>query len=209
MTAPSQPGPPNQPGGSGGHVVLIVVLVVLGTMFVACGILCGGLVLVYRVAQPHIEEASARAARRAQDAVRQAADPAAQPPWVNEWMINRTLGPVYSIALDAVATNEKVIEQLGDPIEPVEQPDPTQLFRRTNSGDIRGDSETIEFDVKGPKGAAVVKVIAGSPAADSPPGAPGSFPGQLRVEKITVALKDGTTIDVPPPKDQSAFSPIR
>jgi hypothetical protein len=209
MTASSQPGPPNQPGGSGGHVVLIVVLVVLGTMFVACGILCGGLVLVYRVAQPHIEEASARAARRARDVARQAADPAAQPSWVNEWMVNRTLGPVYSTALDAVATNEKVMEQLGDPIEPVEQPDPTLLFRRTNSGDISGEAETIEFDVKGPKGTAVARVIAGMPATDSPPAAPGSFPDQFRVEKITVTLKDGTTIDVPPPKDQSAFSPIR
>jgi hypothetical protein len=124
-------------------------------------------------------------------------------------MVNRTLGPVYSTALDAVATNEKVMEQLGDPIEPVEQPDPTLLFRRTNSGDISGEAETIEFDVKGPKGTAVARVIAGMPATDSPPAAPGSFPDQFRVEKITVTLKDGTTIDVPPPKDQSAFSPIR
>jgi hypothetical protein len=186
MNSPTQPASTPQPPSGGGGAVLVIVLGFLLIMVLGCGALCAGAFFV----------------------TKQAANwPGPSPiplpgiaasPDVNDWITDRTLAPVYTTALDAVASNLQVIERLGDSIEPVQQDDTEALFRRLDSGSLKPGGETIEFDIKGSKGTGIVSVVA-----------TGVANGEFRVAKITVTFSDGATIDVPPPPDQPAFVPIR
>jgi hypothetical protein len=149
--------------------------------------------------------------RKMAEAVRQvkqysgpvASPPAApvMPPGVNDWWIQRSLAPVYPAALDAVAQNPAVIERLGEGVEPLD--DAERLYRIKNTGEPLTNlppgtlpgSQTIEFDIKGPKGAAVVRVTATSGNVN--------FGGTFMAKEITVILADGTELVVPAPKEQA------
>jgi hypothetical protein len=95
--------------------------------------------------------------------------------------------------------DKQVIEKLGKPVQPVIESE--QLFRRERTGALDNDEEAIEFDIAGPKGKAVVRVI--GMAARGPPGA---YPWS-QAKKITVTLSDDTEIDVPVPAESSATAP--
>src|SRR5262245_30508262 len=201
MSAPRQF--QSQPKRSGGGVATLVALLLLPVMVVVCGGLCAGVLFVFT----HHGQSLAQ---RAEEAFEQVAPPQlalpAGPPvrqGVNDWMSQRVLAPVYTAALDAVTGNKKVIERLGKPVEPLEDAD--ELYRRripANPDEIAGSNvkgTVIEFDIKGPKGGAVVTVVA---ASDAPQGQNTGWMA-LRATKILVKFSDGTSIDVPPPKDQA------
>ncbi len=115
----------------------------------------------------------------------------------NDWWTSRVLSQVYTVALDTVAADPQVIEHLGESIETdLEAED---LFRRQRAGPLNTADETIAFDITGPKGSATVTVISAG-------GQLGDMNQALQIREITVTASDGTTIDVPPPADQS-FSP--
>jgi hypothetical protein len=185
-SAPSN-APPQKPTGT----LFVIALGTLMTFVLVCGGLCAGL-LYYGANRA---ETLSERAEQALDRLQRGQPPLASPP-VADWMTSRVLAPVYTVALDAVASNEQVIERLGDPIEPALEAD--ELYRRTSSGELAGD-ETIEFDILGAKGTAVVSVVASNEAAGSPPGMAYSA---YRAATITVTFSDGAKIEVPPPKDQ-------
>jgi cytochrome oxidase complex assembly protein 1 len=175
-------------------VLLVALLVFAVSCLCCCGGISAGLFLV---------------ADRVQTAVREMPKSIPVPgvtvtPDVNDWITARTLAPVYTTALDAVTSDKNVIERLGEPIETVG--DSTDLFRLKGSDDPDNPGETIEFDIKGPRGPAKVTVGTSRPSAALPGVA---TTDELRVAKITVTLSDGSVIDVPPPKEQPAFVPIR
>lgn len=182
MSEATRAGPGSQqPSGASGCVAVAVVLMVLLVMALGCAGLGAGLFFVYRSAETPIWQAPGSIPLPGR----------ASPQSANDWMTSRTLAPVYTTALDAVAADQSVIEQLGDAIEPVQREDSNELFRRR-------DEKTIEFDIRGPKGTALVSVVA-SVAQN----------GESRVTKISVKLSDGSIVDVPPPETQPAFSPVR
>jgi hypothetical protein len=129
------------------------------------------------------------------------------PAGANDWWEDRVLSPIYVTALDAVTQDAEVIERLGDSITATTGGEEgTELFRRVGVGDFEETGKTIEFDIKGAKDSAVVKVLAIGPA-DS-----GSAPGRYvewRVGKIRVICSDGSEIEVPVPNNQPAVTPIR
>jgi hypothetical protein len=124
--------------------------------------------------------------------------PIAPAPPVYDWMTARVLAPVYTAALDAVASHAEVSQRLGEPIEPIEDAD--ELYRRVGTGALQAAGEKIQFDIKGAKETAVVTVVADSQAADS---APGMGYSTYRAAEITVTFRDGSTVQVPPPKEQA------
>jgi hypothetical protein len=188
MTNAGQFGPPQQPSGGGGRLVLMIVLGVLAMLGLCCGVACTGLFVLWN--------RSPQLARRVTTAVEEKLTP--QPAWVNDWMAQEQLTRAYTVALDAVVADKQVIERLGDPVEPAGEPD--ELFRRENKGQLQSD-ETIEFDVKGPRGTAVVRVVTGPAQAPQ-----FSYPWSA-AKKITVKLADGGEIDVPPPKEENEIQP--
>ena len=109
-------------------------------------------------------------------------------PNVNDWWTQRVLSEVYTGAIDKVVAHEAVVEQLGDPVEP--DIAAQELFRRVNTGALNATSETIEFDVLGPKGRGTVTVEAAGVGA-----------GPIKVNAITVTLEDGSAVDVKPPAE--------
>ncbi len=125
----------------------------------------------------------------ARDAVERAGRvPNIVPSTANDWWTQRVLSEVYTGAIDKVVAHESVIEQLGDPVEPdIAAP---ELFRRVNAGALNATSETIEFEVIGPKGRGTVSVNAAGVGA-----------GPIKVNTITVTLEDGSVIDVKPPAE--------
>jgi hypothetical protein len=175
MSSP-QPKHPQSPQPSsslsGGAVAAIVIGAMLATL--TCAGVCAG---IGYFAVPQAQSAIAKAK----------AIP--QPP-VNDWWVSRVLSEVYTAALDTTVADKTVIEHLGEPVETdISAP---ELFRRTRTGDLDGKSETIEFDILGPKGSATVTVeVAGAGA------------GTMTVKSIRVTFGDGSEIDVapPPPKD--------
>lgn len=158
---------------SGGAVAAIVTGAILATL--TCAGVCAG---IGYFAVPQAQTAIAKA------------NQITQPPVVNDWWVSRVLSEVYTAALDTTVADESVIEHLGEPIETdISAP---ELFRRNRTGDLDGKSETIEFDILGPKGSAVVTVdVAGAGV------------GTMTVKSIRVTFSDGSEIDVapPPPKD--------
>ena len=188
MSVPSQPGPPeNKP--SGNSVVLVVLLAVGFMASLCCAGICGGLAFFYSrsaVAPPIVQRIQRR----------DVAQPTTLPPDVMEWIVRSQLSRAYTQTLDAVTGNIAVIAALGDAVDNTS--DPNELFRRKNTGQLQGD-ETIEFDVEGQRGAAVVSAVCSPMQIESTPSMPG-MSGGYAPKKITVTLKDGTQIDVPPPK---------
>jgi len=166
-------------------LLLILGLTGFGAgLLMCCGLAATGLMLTRTTVQ-----------RQAKNAMRIVTT--GQPRWVEDWAVIEMLTPVYTSALDAIAANARVTEQLGSDIEATD--DTGQLFRRKAKGSIRAE-ETLEFDIKGSQGRATVSVVANSMV-----GNPQGRRHGLRAESITVTLSDGTAIKVPPPaepKDQ-------
>jgi Cytochrome oxidase complex assembly protein 1 len=109
-------------------------------------------------------------------------------PNVNDWWTQRVLSEVYSGTVDKVIADKGVIEKLGEPIET--DLASADLFRRLNTGELNSASETIEFDLLGPKTKGTVSVVAAGVGA-----------GPIQVKEIKVTLEDGTVIDVNPPAE--------
>ena len=78
------------------------------------------------------------------------------------------------------------------PVEP--DTDAESLFRRESVGPIIGERETIQFDIKGPKGAAIVSAVCIAAS-----GGPYSYPWS-RPTEIKVKFPDGSEIDIPAPQ---------
>jgi len=159
MSHPSQFGPPPQQSSSGGSSVLVIVLIVLGVLFVVCGGLCAGCVYI-----------AGRSATVVQKGL-------------EEGFKFVQLAAAYSEAHEAVAANQQVMDQLGEPIEPVEV---APLFRHEGKGPLKKSGETFQFDVKGPKGTGIVSVVA-----------TGDNDNIFHPAKITVTFADGSVVDVP------------
>ena len=119
--------------------------------------------------------------------------PTPRPNW-NDWMIQRVLSEVYSASVDVVVADERVIEELGDPVET--DVNAAELFVRVNEGNLDAKGEAIEFEVLGPQGRGTVRVTA-TGAGDF------GRNGPIQVQEITVTLDDGTTIDVEPPPERT------
>jgi hypothetical protein len=122
------------------------------------------------------------------------APPLAVNPAVNDWWTQRVLSDVYTLAVDTVVANETVIETLGDPVET--DIAAVELYRRVNTGALNTASETIEFDILGPKGRGTVSVVAAGAVGA------GIGSGPVQYKEIHVTLDDGTVIDVPPPPEK-------
>lgn len=200
MSTPNQL-PPQPPRSGVGSTASLLGLVLLPLMVVICGGICAGVLFILAF---HGESLAERAENTFQRVA--AGGPvivtkaAPMQPGVNDWMSQRVFAPVYTAAIDAVATNPQVIERLGEPVEPLE--DAEELYRRIDTeeaippGNLGVPSGGIEFDVKGPKGSAVVTVVANTEEVA------GRGYSALRAKTITVKFSDGTTIEVPAPKDQ-------
>jgi len=122
------------------------------------------------------------------------AQPLAVNPAVNDWWTQRVLADVYTHAVDSVVADKAVIERLGDPVETDIAAE--QLYRRVNTGALDSASETIEFDILGPKGRGTVSVVAAGATGA------GIGNGPVQYQEIHVTLDDGTVIDVPPPPEK-------
>jgi len=178
----SQPGQPSlQPSRalSPAAVTAIVVGAFIATLTVAG--LCAGVVsLGYPWARDAAGGASGMATKSA---------PMTQQGIV-DWMTQRILAEVYAAVVDQVVQDEEVIEALGEPVET--DIAAAELYRRV-TGELDAASETMEFDIVGPKGRGVVRVVAD--AAD----ATRMGAGGIQVVKITVTLEGGSVIDIKPP----------
>src|SRR5262245_30128287 len=188
MSMPKQFGPPQQDGGNTNRTVAIV-LVTVGLAGILCcgGGICSGVLFSVVRSSPAVQQT----ATSIKSSLPQ---PSVNPAW--DWMAMEQLARAYTMALDAVVANQRVLEQLGRRVQPVIESD--QLFPREGSGALSSAEEAIEFDVAGPKGKAVVRVV--GVAAASPPGA---YPWS-QAKKITVTLSDNTEIDVPVPVEKQA-----
>jgi Cytochrome oxidase complex assembly protein 1 len=189
MTVSGQyPTPPQQQAGSGAGRTALLILLGVGCMAMFC---CGGFAilgaLLFTRTKTDLQRMQASIQSRAQ---RSRAAPGSQTDWT-DWIAMSQLTPVFTAALDAVATDKQVIERLGTPIETAGDSD--KLFRREKTGQWTGADEALEFDIQGPQGRAVVRVTtaAQNPAPD-PPGR-----SNLRPDTITVTFTDGAQIDVP------------
>jgi hypothetical protein len=162
-------------------VTAIVVGAFVGTLTVAG--LCAGVVsLGYPWARDAAEEAESIVTK----------SPPMTQQSVVDWKTQRVLAEVYTAAVDHVVKNEAVIEQLGKPVET--DIEAAELYRRV-TGELDAASETMEFDIVGPKGRGAVRVVAdGVDAART-------GTGKVKVLKITVTLEDGSVIDVEPPPE--------
>ena len=157
MSSPSQFGPSPQQSGGGGSSVLVIVLIILGVMLLACAGLCGGCYLV---------------ARRAGESISKG---------VEEGIKIALLSPAFAEAEESATSNAEVIQRLGEPVELKTFP------QRQGSGELNRAGETIQFDIKGTKGTAIVSAVATSAAVNEP----------FHVAKITVTFSDGSVIDIP------------
>jgi hypothetical protein len=93
----------------------------------------------------------------------------------------------YFTAESTVLSDPQVLEKLGEGLEATSEP------KRDSTGPLKPSGETFQFDIKGSKGTAIVSAVATAPDPQS----------AFTVKTITVKLSDGTTIDVPPPSEQS------
>jgi|GEM_PF-3078275 hypothetical protein len=125
------------------------------------------------------------------DAIEQVTGPVpavAVNPNVNDWWTQRVLSEVYSAVVDKVVADKGVMEKLGEPVET--DLAATDLFRRLNTGELNSSSETIEFEIMGPKARGTASVVAAGVGA-----------GPVQVKSIKVTLEDGTVVDVNPPPE--------
>jgi hypothetical protein len=171
MSHPSQYSPPPQQSGGGGTSVLVIVLIILGVLLVVCGGLCAGCVYFVGRSATVVQKGIAEGIKFVQ------------------------LAPAYSEAQEAVAANQQVIDRLGEPIEPVVSASP---FRHEGKGELNKSGETIQFDVKGPKGTGIVSVVA-----------TGDADNIFHPAKITVTFGDGAVVDVPVTTTEPSESPAQ
>ncbi len=157
---------------------------------------CGGLGVLGALFFTRAEKAAAQVKAAIQ--VPRAPVPVAAPAWQGEWIAMAQLAPAYSAAVDAVAEDRQVVEKLGEPIETLTESE--KLFRREKTGDWDGSDERFEFDIRGPKGKAVVRVVAGLPLNSGAPG----FVGGVRPTSIVVTMNDGSEVIVALPADSEA-----
>jgi len=194
MSAPGQFGPPKpKTAGDHGRTVLFIALGVAGVSLACCGGMGVAVLLLFTVRDSTRKKVQAAIEDRL---------PAQLVPqrWEEDWMTMEQLTRGYTTALDAVTADKRVIERLGDDIEAVVGPN-DKLFRRERTGRLSQSDEPIEFDVKGPKGTATVRVVCAAAQ-----GLPGSFPWS-RPTKITVKFKDDAELDVPPPVEKNQLEP--
>lgn len=168
MSQSSQFSPPPQQSG-GGSSVLVIVLIILGVLFVVCGGLCAG--CVYFVGK------SATVVQKG----------------IEEGFKTIQLTVAYGETLELVSDYESIVDRLGEPVEPVAAMPP---FRHENKGQLNKSGETIQFDVKGPKGTGIVSVVA-----------TGDAEGMFHPAKITVTFTDGSVVDVPVTAVEPADAP--
>lgn len=171
MSNPSEPlPPPKEPRRNSGTLLAAIVIAVV-LMAIGCAGVCGGFLYF--------------AAPQARQAMRQANLPVLRVPGrpdPNDWMTTRTLSEIYTNSLAAIAEHKPVTDALGIPVVPDLQAD--EIFR--NTGDpLSRQGQSIEFDIQGPDGTAVVAVSAINPES---------------ITEIIVTLEDGSTIVVPPPE---------
>jgi len=96
------------------------------------------------------------------------------------------LGGAYVTTESAVRGDQQVIDRLGEPIEMTSQP------KRQNTGEYNPSGETFQFDLKGPKGTAIVSAVATAPDKASP----------FKVSTIRVTFSDSSVVEVKPPDEQ-------
>jgi hypothetical protein len=102
---------------------------------------------------------------------------------LEEGMQQLVLLQPYAEAHAAVQADQRVIDRLGEPIEAID-------YKRQSEGKLNTAGETLQFDIKGPKGTGIVSVVA-TPEGET-----------WKARTITVTFEDGSVIDVPPPADQ-------
>lgn len=172
--------------------MLFVAVAIAAASLTCCGGICGGGLLLLTTTKK-------KTLKQVQAAIEDQLPAQLVPQrWEEDWMTMEQLTRGYTTALDAVTADKRVIERLGDDIEAVVSKN-DKLFRRERTGRLSQVDEPIEFDVKGPKGTAVVRVV-----CTAAQGLPGSFPWS-RPTKITVKFKDDTELDVPPPMEKNPF----
>jgi hypothetical protein len=207
MNTPASQAPQVRPG----TLAFLLAAALLSTVVVLCGGLAVGVMF-------YLAKRATAFNRRVDAAIAQvqqisgssvvgspATSSPVMPPGFNDWWVQRSLAPVYPAAIDAVASHPAVIDRLGEPIEPLQKGD--EVYRIQRGGEDGAPligpagnyelpkSQTIEFDIKGPQGAALVSVKAETVSPQ--------YGGTYRATQITVKLSDGVQIDVPPPKEQA------
>jgi hypothetical protein len=153
---------PTPPPKSGGSSWLWILLVILGLLVLTCGGLCAGCFVIGQRTVVQVGKA------------------------VGEAVSHLALIPAFAAAQQAVDNDPQVIDRLGQPIETLAMP------TRQNTGELKPAGETFQYDIRGPKGTAIVSGVA---TADLPT-------GPWRVSTITVTFADGSVITVPVPEDQ-------
>jgi hypothetical protein len=147
---------------SGGSGWLTVLLVVLLLLVLTCGGLCGGCIYLGRRAAVQVGKTAA------------------------EFGAFVTLVPAYAATQQAVDNDPQVIDRLGQPITTLAMP------TRQNPGNLNPQGETFQYDIRGPKGTAIVSGVASADSAAGP----------WRVATIAVTFSDGSLVTVPAPADQ-------
>jgi hypothetical protein len=195
MSSPHSSGPP--PQSSSAWTIALVVVAALSVMLLVC---CGGLAAIGSLFYARAEHVAAEVKSAVQRTTGMPTRGPPAPAWQQDWIAMSQLTPAYSAALDAVASDPTVLENLGEPIESATDGD--TLFRRDKKGGWTGgnSSESLEFDIQGPKGKAEVHVVAGAPPVTRNP--PGFYRGVWPLS-ITVTLEDGSEISVPPPDNKA------
>jgi len=198
MSAPNQ-NTPQQPSRalSAGAVTAIVIGAFLASVAVF-GLCAGVFTIGFPAAQTALRKANVPVPDVTLNPGGQVtitpAPPLAVNPAVNDWWTQRVLADVYTHAVDTVVADKMVIERLGDPVETDIAAE--ELYRRVNTGQLNTASETIEFDILGPKGRGTVSVVAAGAVGA------GIGSGPVQYKEIHVTLDDGTVIDVPPPPEK-------
>jgi hypothetical protein len=160
---------PTPPPQSGGSSWLTIFMVVLLLMLLTCGGLCGGCLYL---GQRAVVEGGKQA---------------------EQFIGYLALTPAFVATQRAVDSDPQVIDRLGQPITTPAMP------ARQNQGALNPSGETFQYDIRGPKGAAIVSGVATAESSAGP----------WRVETITVTFSDGSVVTVPAPEDQPVGGAFR
>jgi len=198
MSSPNKFSPPAKPPGGGSSLVIAIVLLAAGMLSTLC---CAGFGAGLFVYSHRSGKSIAQVAKSIQQQI--PTPPVVTPGWAEDWMVMEMLARAYTKSLDAVAADKRVIERLGEPIEPISDSD--KLFRRERKGSLSNEDESFEFDISGPKGKAVVHVI--SQVARGVPPVSVYSPEGFQPLKITVKFSDDSSIEVPPLKEGTEPQP--
>jgi hypothetical protein len=172
MSVPGQYDPP--PPKSGGTSVLKIVLIVLAVLILGCGGLCAGCLVI---------------AKKAGTAFKAS---------LEEGLQSMQLAVVFAQATEAVKENAAVVERLGEPITPADSDEGIKWpYKRQGVGELNPAGETLQFDVKGPKGKGIVTALA-KPDSE----------GLYKATKITVMFDDASSIEVPLKVDAVDDKPV-